>query len=162
MSQSFKLSLNSVFVNTIVGDREALEAIYPADAGYSLERVWLYGEFSAAVNLERDRRIEAGRAFALAGGVSVRVSGDATTKENLQGFAFGAQLRIAQGDIETLVDWRDADNVVHSLTPPQVLELWQKGAAYMSAVFKAAWTMKDAGAIPENFTDDQYWPAREG
>ena len=111
------------------------------------------------VNLERDRRVRIGSTFAVAGYGSIRIGGDDTTIRNLQGLAFAAQLRLAQGDNTTLTPFRDEDNVIHQLAPAQVIDLWSKGAAFVESVFAAAWTLKDRPeGIPSDFTNDIYWP----
>jgi hypothetical protein len=111
------------------------------------------------VNVERDRRVLEGSTFQITGYGTVRIRGDETTTRNLQGLAFGAQLRMAQGDLSSLTPFRDEDNVVHMLTPMQVIELWSKGAAFISACFQAAWDLKDGPeGIPEDYQEDRYWP----
>lgn len=125
---------------------------------------WVEGEApkpaSANVNAERDRRVVAGSAFDLSGYASrVRVTGDNTTKSNLQGLAFGAQLRLAQGDTSTLTPFRDADDVIHMLAPGQMIELWMRCANYVSACFAAGWALKDAtDGIPADYADNEHWP----
>lgn len=110
------------------------------------------------VNFERERRILAGRVFNVTGYGGVNVTGDDDTKTNLQGLAFAAQLRLAQGDTTTLTKYRDADNVTHELTPPQMIELWSLGSSYISAVMEASWDLKAQDPIPSDYTDDAYWP----
>ena len=111
------------------------------------------------VNRERDSRILKGSTFTISGYGTIRISGDDTTIQNLQGLAFGAQLKLSQGDSTSLTPFRDADNVIHMLTSPQVIELWSLGAAFVSACFKSAWDLKDRPeGIPEDYQEDRYWP----
>lgn len=111
------------------------------------------------VNRERDRRVNLGSTFTVTGYGPVRIAGDDTTIRNLQGLAFAAQLRLGQGDTTTLTPFRDEDNVIHQLAPAHILDLWSQGAAYVSAVFAAAWALKDNPAgIPSDYTSDTYWP----
>ncbi len=109
------------------------------------------------INAERNSRIQAGSLFTLQGGKSVMVTGGATDMRNLQGLAFAAQLRVGQGDYTTETVYRDGNNVNHALTPMEVIELWSTGAAWVSAVYAAAWSMKD-GIIPEDYTAAKHWP----
>ena len=113
----------------------------------------------ADVNAERDRRILLGDTFALTGGPSVPISGDPVTIRNLTNLALAAQLQIAAGNGAAVTQFRDDANTIHSLTQPQVLELWQYGAAFVEAHFQAAWLIKDAeGGIPADYADDSRWP----
>ena len=113
---------------------------------------------SEDVNAERDRRVLAGSSFPVTGGPTIPVAGDETTSRNLQGLAFAAQLRIAQGDTTTLTPYRDEANVVHQLVPGQVIELWSQGAAFISAVYQASWVLKDQAPIPTDYKEDDHWP----
>lgn len=114
---------------------------------------------SEDVNRERNHRVNSGSTFNVIGYGPIRISGDDTTVRNLQGLAFGAQLRLAQGDDDTRTAFRDEDNVIHQLRPSQVINLWSQGAAFVSAVFAAAWAIKDNPAgIPADYMDDTYWP----
>lgn len=110
------------------------------------------------VNNERDRRVTAGSTFTVTGYGDIPVAGDETTARNLQGLAFAAQMRVAQGDVTTLTPYRDEANAIHQLTPPQMIELWSLGASFISAVYQASWVLKDGASIPVDFTSDGYWP----
>ncbi|WP_319533428.1 hypothetical protein [uncultured Cohaesibacter sp.] len=111
------------------------------------------------VNLERLKRIEDGCNVSVTGVVDpIPLQGRVQDQTNLLGLATGAQLRIASGDTTTTITFRDADNVDHDLTPPQVLELWQGGANFISAVMQASWDLKAATPIPSDYTDNAYWP----
>ncbi|WP_320179665.1 DUF4376 domain-containing protein [Roseovarius pacificus] len=114
---------------------------------------------SEQVDAERDRRIRAGMIANVAPHGDIPVQGRPTDKDNLMGLATSAQLLIANGAGATITNFRDADNVIHDLTQPQVLDLWQQAAAYVSLCFQSAWALKDgSGGIPHDFTDDTYWP----
>ena len=111
------------------------------------------------VNAERDRRVLAGATFDVAGYGSIRIAGDGMTQTNLMALSQAAQLRIGQGDVTTITKYRDEDNIIHDLTPPQVIDLWSQGAAFVSAVFQSSWTLKDDEAgIPADYADDGRWP----
>ena len=77
---------------------------------------------------------------------------------HLDAVALGAQVRITNGDVLTTTKWRDEDNVVHDLAPPQVLELWSQATGYVQAVHEAAWALKDGGSIPDDYAADAHWP----
>ncbi|CAN7686627.1 DUF4376 domain-containing protein [Rhizobium sp. LjRoot98] len=105
------------------------------------------------VNAERQRRITAGRVIS-----SVRVTGRADDARNLMSLALIAQMRIAAADTTTPTTYRDGDNVDHTLTPPQIVSMWQGSAAYVSALYQASWDIKAMEPIPADFSADQYWP----
>ena len=114
----------------------------------------------ADVNAERDRRVKAGASFNVTNHpVPIHVAGDEVTQTNLLALATAASARIAQGDVSTLTPYRDETNQIHNLTPPQVFELWSHGAAFISNIYQASWSLKDdPNGIPADFAEDSYWP----
>lgn len=113
---------------------------------------------AAMVNQERLRRREGGAVVQVTGAGGIRLQGRDEDLANLQGLAFAAQLRLAQGDTTHQTKFRDMDNVDHMLVPAQVLEMWSLGSAWISDVYEASWGLKDVDPIPKDYTDDQYWP----
>jgi len=107
----------------------------------------------AAVNAERQYRIITGKVID-----GVYVTGRDEDARNLTNLALAAQMRIAGGDTATLTVFRDGDNVDHSLTPPQVLSLWQQSAAYVSALYEASWSIKAMDPLPLDVAADELWP----
>jgi len=110
-----------------------------------------------AVNQERDRRLYAGCTINVTGYGDVHISGTPTDMTYFLGLRQKAEDLIAAGS-STLITVRDFNNQNHDLTPEQMVELQKKGADYVQAVFDASWSLKDNPPIPENFTDDSYWP----
>jgi hypothetical protein len=112
------------------------------------------------VNIERERRLLAGKVFYVPGyGSGIRVKGDADTTRNLQALGFAAQLRLAQGDTTHITQYRDQDNILHDLVPGQVLALWSVASTYVSELYQSSWLLKDDSAgIPVDYQDDVYWP----
>ncbi len=110
----------------------------------------------AAINAERQRRIEAGKIIN-----GVYVTGRDEDARNLTNLALAAQMRIAGGDTSTITVYRDGNNVNHELTPPQVLSLWQQSSAYVSDLYAASWAVKAMEPLPVDVTADGLWPARE-
>ncbi|MBZ9808114.1 DUF4376 domain-containing protein [Mesorhizobium sp. ESP-6-2] len=108
----------------------------------------------AAVNRERARRIVAGKTID-----GIAVTGRDEDRSNLSDLAFGAQLRLGQGDATTLTTFRDGTNTDHDLTPEQVLSLWQQSATYVSALYAASWAIKAMDPLPADVTADELWPA---
>lgn len=112
-----------------------------------------------AVNAERDRRITEGCVVTVEGLGSIPLQGREKDLRNLQALAFGASLRIAQGDTRTLTTFRDRNNELWELTPPQIIALWQAGAEYVSSVYEVSWMLKYQSPIPTNYAEDHLWPS---
>lgn len=112
----------------------------------------------ARVDAERDRRILAGGTFDLAGYGPVSTQGRDVDARNLSNLALAATAQIAAGNGAGTTPFRDAGNVVHSLTWAQVFDLWQQASAYVSAVYVASWALKDAPPIPPDYANDSRWP----
>lgn len=113
---------------------------------------------SEGVNLERDRRVKQGGTFNVSGVGDIPIKGDDQTVRNLQGLAVAGQLRMSQGFTDFVTTFRDANNVIHQMTDPQIIELWSKGSSYVSQCFQASWALKDQPSIPEDYQEDTYWP----
>lgn len=110
------------------------------------------------VNRERDRRVREGLIASIPGYGNVPLDGDEITIRNLQGLALAAQLRLSQGNTTTITQFRDRDNVIHDLSPSQVLLLWQLGSNHMESLFQSAWALKDnPNGIPMDYNDDTHW-----
>lgn len=88
----------------------------------------------------------------------VYVQGRDKDTRNVQGLVTAATLRLSSGDTTTLTPFRDGNNVTHQLLPAQVVEMWQKSAAYVSAVYAASWAIKDDATISADFRSDVRWP----
>ncbi|MGS4945370.1 DUF4376 domain-containing protein [Meridianimarinicoccus sp. RP-17] len=106
---------------------------------------------------ERDRRIAAGTTVAVTGIGAIPMQGRDADMRNLQGLFGIAQLRLAAGDTDT-TRFRDADNVMHDLTPAQVVELFLGGVAFVEACHAVVWAWADGPGVPADFTDPAYWP----
>ena len=107
-----------------------------------------------AVNEERTRRIATGTTIS-----GIWVTGRDEDARNLTNLAVAAQMRIALGDT-TPTAFRDGANVTHSLSPAEVLALWQQSAAYVSALYAASWALKAMNPIPADISNSDVWPAR--
>lgn len=159
---------NGVVVNVITGEIPGSVECDP-----EVSKGWSYDGSSFApppapaapaptsqdVNAERDRRVVAGRVFTTTSGKKVHVTGRPIDKENMQGLAFSAQLLIGQGAGDTVTMFRDGQNTVHSLTQPELLDMWQQAATFVSLCSQSAWALKDDyDVIPMDYTDDDHWP----
>lgn len=112
----------------------------------------------AAINTERERRIAAGATVTVTGAGNIPVQGRDVDVRNLQGLGLAALARVSAGDTATITVFRDADNVDHDLTPPQVLELVQRAAGVVEAIIQASWAIKAMMPLPEDVTADGLWP----
>ena len=109
------------------------------------------------VNAKRLTVISAGTTVTVTGCGLIALQCRPEDQATLQGLAFGAQLRVSSGDITTLTEFLDRDNVLHQLDPMQVLELWQKGAAFISAVYAASWRIKEMDPLTTDTSDPALW-----
>lgn len=119
---------------------------------------------SADVNRERDRRIEAGRSFAVTGYGDIPLTGRHEDRTALMGLLIRAQALKADGVTDPVLIVRDANNQNHALTPDQMIELISAGIAWIEDVMQRSWDMKDqqppfVDGIPADYTNDEHWPA---
>lgn len=104
----------------------------------------------AAINAEREHRIAAGATVTVTGAGAIPVQGREVDVRNLQGLGLAALARVSAGDTTTVTTFRDAANVDHELTPPQVLELVQGAASAAQAIIQASWAIKAMDPLPED------------
>jgi len=114
------------------------------------------------VDAERDRRLADGVTVNVAGYGDIPIQGRPVDQINTLALEGTARDLIAAGVTAAVIPFRDADNVLHTLTPMQVKEMTSEGRAAASAIYQVAWAMKDntgdvTGGIPADFTDDGYW-----
>lgn len=121
------------------------------------EAEMLVRAFRDAVNAKRLKVITAGTSVLITGHGPVALQGRPEDQTSLQGLAFGAQLRLGMGDSTTLMDFLDRENVLHQLVPMQMLELWQKGAAFISAVYARSWAIKEMDPTSTDVDDPALW-----
>lgn len=115
-------------------------------------------ELRAAVTAERDRRLYTGITVSVTGYGAVPLQGRPADQVNLLALESSARDLVEAGITAPAIPFRDADNAMHMLTPAQVLEMAGKGKTAASTIYAAAWALKDGGAIPEDYADDEHWP----
>jgi hypothetical protein len=113
--------------------------------------------FRTAVNAKRLQIISAGIDVSITGYGIVALQGRPEDQTSLQGLAFGAQLRLAMGDSTTKMEFLDRENVLHELTPAQMLELWQKGAGFVSAIYAKSWIIKEMNPMTTDYNEPALW-----
>lgn len=112
------------------------------------------------ITAERERRIELGTTVTIeAGGLGdLPLQGRDQDMIDYMALERAAQKLISDGITEPSIVFRDGANVEHLLTPAQMIEAYEKGAAWVQAVYQASWALKDADPIPTSFADDAHWP----
>jgi len=110
------------------------------------------------VNEERARRLEAGTVISVTGYGDIPVQGRDQDQITILALESTAKDLKAAGVTSAVLPFRDRDNSDHLLTPDQTLELMSKAKQYAQAIYQASWTLKDMQEIPEDYTDDKWWP----
>ncbi len=112
----------------------------------------------AGVNAKRDRRLAAGAMISLAGYGDIPLQGRAGDQINLIALGDTAHDLIAAGVTAAVIRFRNAQIVMHTLTPAQLLEAARRGKEIAAAIYATSWAMKDGGDIPEDYAADTNWP----
>lgn len=131
-------------------DPRTIEDIYD-------EAVAVVREFRDAVNAKRSLIIASGTDVLITGHGVVALQGRPEDQTSLLGLAMGAQLRLGAGDSSTPMIFLDRNNVTHNLVPMQMLELWQKGAGFISAIYARSWVIKDMDPTTTDIDDPALW-----
>lgn len=98
----------------------------------------------ALIDSERDARIAAGMPYTFPDGkgtVQLRNERDIT---NVIGVGASGMMLAAAGDTETIIGFRDQEDMTHRLTGAQAQALGQAVMEWISAHYAAAWAHKDA------------------
>jgi len=99
----------------------------------------------AAIEAERDRRIALGVTVTFPDGQALVQTRDETDIRNASGIASSGLAMVVTGQAGTLV-YRDAANVLHSMTPAQAIQFGFEVAAAIQAVYTQSWGAKAAVA----------------
>ena len=115
------------------------------------------------VNEERERRLVVGASFTVAGvNDPIALQGrpfDQTVYLALLTRASGYK---AAGITDPVLRIRAADDVIHMLTPDQMISLISQAMTWFENVMATSWAMKDGtgdftGGIPSDYTADAHW-----
>lgn len=113
------------------------------------------------INDLRDGKIRAGCSVKLNGiSTPLYISGSEDNIRNISNLAQLAMFQVSNGSTTTIA-FRDDKNIIYNLTPAQVIEMWQKSMQYITSLYQASWTLKDSSPVPQDFTDQKYWPSNE-
>lgn len=118
---------------------------------------------STAINSQRDKRIEKGTTISVTGYGDVPMTGRSSDQSIYLAMLLRAQGAKALGVTAAVHVFRDAANIVHNLTPDQVIEMVSGAMTWFESVMKISWAMKDGtgdfmGGIPLDYADDKHWP----
>lgn len=113
----------------------------------------------ADINVEHGRRILAGKTFSITGYGNVHPAGDDRTQTVLLALDRNAQRLKAAGETRPVLRFTDGNSVTHDLTPDQIIELVDKGTAWMQDMHEAKRAIKGQSPIPGDYTADKHWPA---
>jgi hypothetical protein len=97
-----------------------------------------------AVTNERDRRIVQGLTYTFPDGTAGTIQLRPTDVGNVNGVATKGNALLQKGDTTTTQPFRDAENVTHTLTPQQAVDLGLAVADRVEAIYQASWDHKDA------------------
>lgn len=146
-----------------VNDDNTASAVYTYRDMNSDELLAIHQSMSELVNIERDKRVVKGRSFTVTDYGDIPLTGREEDKVALMGLLIKAQGLKAAGVTVPILTIRDGENVNHTLTPDQMIELVSQGMAWIENVMTVSWNMKDktgdfTNGIPEDYTNDIYWP----
>lgn len=148
-----ELFANEIFSDTIPA-QESPPAPTPEQVRDSLAEL---------INEERDRRIDAGVTFN-----GVLYQSKATDRESIAGAAQMAFMAVVAGiqpgDLRWSTPdqdfaWICAENTLVPMDAQTVVEFGRAAALRKTELIYAGRALKDLPEIPENFTDDVWWPA---
>jgi len=116
------------------------------------------------VTSERERRLEYGAAFTVAGVADpIPLQGRSFDQTVYLALLMRAQGFKAAGVTDPVLTVRAGDDVIHSLTPDQMMSLVMQSMAWFESVMAVSWAMKDSTGdfpqgIPTDYTADTHWP----
>lgn len=112
---------------------------------------------SEQVNAERERRLDAGTVISVAGYGDIPVEGRLKDQIAYLGVLSAARDAASGGGQPANLKFRDRDNVMHSLTPAQMVALMTAARSYAQRIYEASWILKDQTPIPQDYQSDTYW-----
>jgi hypothetical protein len=116
------------------------------------------------VNAERERRLEYGAAFTVAGVAEpIPLQGRPLDQTVYLALLMRAQGFKAAGVTTAVLNVRAGNDVIFTLTPDQMMSLVMQSMAWFESVMAVSWAMKDSAGgfpqgIPTDYTDDTHWP----
>lgn len=121
-------------------------------------------QLAQQVKAHRDQLISAGSSFPVTGlAEPIPLTGRAKDQGIYLGLLMRAQGYKAVGETGPVMTLRDGDDVIHSLTPDQMIELVSQAMSWFEDVMKFSWSMIDGQppfetGIPADFGEHPDWP----
>ena len=116
------------------------------------------------VTTERERRLEYGAAFTVAGVADpIPLQGRPLDQTVYLALLMRAQGFKAAGVTTAALNVRAGNDVIFTLTPDQMMSLVMQSMTWFESVMAISWAMKDStgaftGGIPTDYTDNAHWP----
>lgn len=117
-------------------------------------------QFDDAVNVEREARYAAGTDIKIIGYGWVALQGRPEDQDSLAGLAQAADLAARSGDSDTSYRFVDRNNLMHVLTGAQMIELFLKGAQFISNVHFSSTVIKAGKTYDIDPKVDDLWYAK--
>jgi hypothetical protein len=114
-------------------------------------------QFDDAVNREREVRWEAGTDIEITGYGWIALQGRAEDRDSLAGLAQAADMAMRMGATEVYHYFIDRENVLHILSGQQVMELFVKGANFVSQIHFSSVIIKAQPQYNIDPADDTLW-----
>ena len=111
---------------------------------------------NAAIDDERERRVLSGHTFQI-DTLYIPLQGAPNDQINLIALKESAKEYAAAGITAPIIPFRDALNVIHQLTPDQMVRLVNAGLSWVSSIYQKSWALKDNYPRPMDYTNDIYW-----
>lgn len=151
--------IQNVYPDSVPHRQYAPDGIEQREDGKWYVRYALLPVAPHEVDAEHDRRALAGHVFAITGYGDIALEGGSATQTVLLALKDTARDLIAADVTAPILMFTDRDNVDHFLTAGQVVELVDKGKAWMQAAHAAKRALKAMEPIPDDFADDGWWVA---
>ena len=116
------------------------------------------------VNAERERRLEYGAAFTVAGVTDpIPLQGRPFDQTVYLALLMRAQGFKAAGVTTAALNVRAGNDMIFTLTPDQMMSLVMQSMTWFESVMAVSWAMKDStcdfpDGIPTDYTADTHWP----
>jgi len=116
------------------------------------------------VNTEREKRLHDGATFTVAGVTDpIPLQGRAFDQTVYLALLMRAKVQQEAGVTDPVLTIRAGNDMIHNLTPDQMISLISQSMTWFESVMAVSWAMKDAtgdfpDGIPDDYTDDLHWP----
>ena len=95
------------------------------------------------IDATRDQLLAAGFPFTFSDGQGTVQTRDKNDMDNIHKNGSASLALVVKGEGTTMMQFRDAENVIHTIPATEMLEMTMSAMAHGSEVYKASWTHKD-------------------